>query len=101
MVFFVNINYKHKHNVIFNKTVTKLVTILTKYFLQYLNPTSYLNKERFVSRKTKQYKRCDHRIKLVEEIKNIRQPNFKTSVLALYYYCADNIKTDFSQQHGG
>ena len=27
----------------FNKTVTKLVTILTKCFFPYLNPTSYLN----------------------------------------------------------
>ena len=32
----------HKHNVIFNKTVTKIVTILTKCFLPYLNPTSCL-----------------------------------------------------------
>ena len=32
----------HKHNVIFNKTVTKLVIILIKYLFQYLNPTSYL-----------------------------------------------------------
>ena len=41
----------------FNKTVTKIVTILTKYFFPYLNPTSYLNNyfneiaTRFVSRK--------------------------------------------------
>ena len=33
----------NQHNVIFNKTVTKLVTILTKCFFPYLNPTSYLN----------------------------------------------------------
>ena len=41
----VNTKYMHKHNVIFNKTVTKLVTILTKcfFFFPYLNPTSYLN----------------------------------------------------------
>ena len=32
----------HKRNVIFNKTVTKFVTILTKFFFTYLNPTSYL-----------------------------------------------------------
>ena len=32
------------HNVIFNKTVTKLVTILTKCLFPYLNPTSYLNR---------------------------------------------------------
>ena len=41
--FVVNTKYIHKHNIIFNKTVTKLVTILTKIFLPYLNPTSYLN----------------------------------------------------------
>ena len=33
----------HKHNASFNKTVTKLVAILTKSFFPYLNPTSYLN----------------------------------------------------------
>ena len=32
MVFLVNIKYIHKYNVILNKTVTKLVTILTKCF---------------------------------------------------------------------
>ena len=32
----------HKHNVNFNKTVTKLVIILTKSFFAYMNPTSYL-----------------------------------------------------------
>ena len=32
-----------KTNVILNKTVTKLFTILTKCFFPYLNPTSYLN----------------------------------------------------------
>ena len=35
MSFYVN-------NVIFNKTVTKIVTTLTKCFFPYLNPTSYL-----------------------------------------------------------
>ena len=35
----------HSHKVIFNKTVTKLVTILTKCFFPYLNPTSYLNRK--------------------------------------------------------
>ena len=35
MSFYVN-------NVIFNKTVTKIVTILTKRFFPYLNPTSDL-----------------------------------------------------------
>ena len=29
MFFFVNTKYVHKHNVIFSKTVTKLVTIVT------------------------------------------------------------------------
>ena len=44
IVFFVNRKYIHKHNVIFNKTITKLVTILKKYiFFQYVNPASYLN----------------------------------------------------------
>ena len=41
--FFANSKCIHKHNVIFNKTTTKLVTILTKYFFPYLNPTSYLS----------------------------------------------------------
>ena len=45
MGFFVNTKYIHKNNVIFNKTVTKLVTILTKCFFPYLNPTSYLKSE--------------------------------------------------------
>ena len=40
--FFVNTKYIHKHNVIFNKTATTLVTILTKCFFPYLNPTSNL-----------------------------------------------------------
>ena len=43
IMFFLNIKYIHKCNVILNKTVTKLVTILTKRFFPYLNPTSYLN----------------------------------------------------------
>ena len=34
--------HKHKHNVVFNKTVTKLVTILTKCFFPYLSPISHL-----------------------------------------------------------
>ena len=42
MGFFVNTKYIHKNNVILNKTVTKLVTILANYFFPYLNPTSYL-----------------------------------------------------------
>ena len=32
MVFLVNAKYKNKHNVIFNESITKLVTILTKFF---------------------------------------------------------------------
>ena len=45
---------------------------------------NFINKERCGSRKTKECKRCDHKIKLVEEIKkNMQQPNFKTLVLAL------------------
>ena len=42
--FFVNAKYIHKCNVILNKTVTKLFTILKKYFFPYLNPTSYLKR---------------------------------------------------------
>ena len=34
--------YINMSNVILNKTVTKLFTILTKYFFPYLNPTRYL-----------------------------------------------------------
>ena len=42
--FFVIIKHIHQQNVIKrNKTVTQLVTILTKCFFPYLNPTSYLN----------------------------------------------------------
>ena len=33
----------NKHNTIVNNTVTKLVTILGKYFFENLNPTRYLN----------------------------------------------------------
>ena len=43
--FFVIIKHIHQQNVIkHNKTVTQLVTILTKCFFPYLNPTGYLNK---------------------------------------------------------
>ena len=42
MGFFVNTKPMHKHNVIFNKTITKIVTVLTKCFFLYLNSTSYL-----------------------------------------------------------
>ena len=38
VVFFVNTKYIHKHNVIFNETVTKLVTILTKCFFSISEP---------------------------------------------------------------
>ena len=40
--FFVNTKQMHKHNFIFNKMVTKIVTILTKCFFPYLNTSSYL-----------------------------------------------------------
>ena len=40
--FFVNLKYIHKPNAIFDKVVTKLFTILKKFFFPYLNPTSYL-----------------------------------------------------------
>ena len=39
----VNTKYIHKYNIILNKTVTKIVTILTKCFFSYLNLKSYLN----------------------------------------------------------
>ena len=42
LFFFANSKCIHQSNVIFNKTVTKLVTILTKCFFAYLNSTSYL-----------------------------------------------------------
>ena len=42
MKFYVHVKYMNKPNIIFNKTVTNLVTTLTKYFFPYLNPTSYL-----------------------------------------------------------
>ena len=57
-----------------------------------------------------EYKRRDHKVKLVEEIKrNIRQPNFKALILTLYYYCRDNLKygllaknlSQRKQEHGG
>ena len=69
-----------------------------------------LNKERCENRKTKECKRRDHKIQLVEEIqKNMRQPNFKALVLALYYYWGDNVSYGLlsenlfqrEQQHGG
>ena len=47
MVFFVKTKCIHKHNVIFNKTILKLVTILTKYFFPHLNPTSYIKLKSF------------------------------------------------------
>ena len=50
MGFIVNSKYIHKNNVISNKTVTKLFTILTKCFFPYLNPTSYLKKIRLISK---------------------------------------------------
>ena len=69
-----------------------------------------INKERCGSRKTKECKRHDHKIKLFEEIKrNIRQHDFKALVLALYCYCRDKViyghlsKNLFQrkEQHGG
>ena len=57
---------------------------------------NFINKERCGSRITKECKRHDHKIKLVEEIKrNTQQPNFKALVLALFYYCGANIKYGF------
>ena len=60
--------------------------------------------------KTKECKRRDHKIKLYEKIKkNIQQPDFKTLVLALHYYCGDKVKYGLhsknlfqrKQEHGG
>ena len=42
IIFFVNARYIRKLDAIWNKTVTKLFTILTNYFFPYLNSTSYL-----------------------------------------------------------
>ena len=42
IVFFVNTKQIHKHNVILNKRVMKLVTILAKCFFPYLSPTIYI-----------------------------------------------------------
>ena len=42
MGFFLNTKKIDIHNVIFSKTVTKLVTILAKYFFPNLTHTSYL-----------------------------------------------------------
>ena len=42
-VFFLIIKHMHEQNNSFNRTLTKLVTILTKCFFPYLNPKSYLN----------------------------------------------------------
>ena len=42
--FFLIIQHMHEHNNCFNRNLTKLVTLLTKCFFQYLNPTSYLNR---------------------------------------------------------
>ena len=39
----------HEHNNSFNRTLTKLVTILTKcFFFPYLNPTSYIKTNQIV-----------------------------------------------------
>ena len=46
MGFFVKTKCIDKHNVIFHKTVTKLVTILAKCFFPYLNPKSYLKEKK-------------------------------------------------------
>ena len=59
---------------------------------------NFINKERCGSRKTKECKRRDHKIK-----------SFKALVLALYYYCGDKVKYGLlsknlfqrKQQHDG
>ena len=48
--------------------------------------------------KTKECKRRDHKIKLYEKIKKNIQPDFKTLVLALCYYCGDKVKYEFTQK---
>ena len=48
MVFFVNTKYIHKHNVIFNKTVTNFHCFDKMFFFPYLNLTSYLKVYIFV-----------------------------------------------------
>ena len=71
---------------------------------------NFINKEKCGSRKTKECKRRDHKVKLFEEIKkSIRQPDFKVLILPLYYYCGDKVKYGLlsknlfqrKQQHGG
>ena len=71
---------------------------------------NFISKERCGSRKTRECKRRDHKIKLFEEIKkNMRQPDFKALILALHYYCGDKVKYRFlsknlfqrKKQHGG
>ena len=46
MGFFVNTKQMHKHNAIFNKTVTKIVTILTKCFFHIWTPQASLTRVR-------------------------------------------------------
>ena len=80
-----------------------------KEFLVEVIVKKFSNKERSGNRKKKEWKIRDHKTKLVEEIKrNIRQSYFKALVLALYYYCGDNVKYGLlsknllqrKQQHG-
>ena len=69
MVFFANSNCIHKRNVIFNKTATKLFTILTKCFFPYLNPTSCLNgKLHFL-----------YSVRLIPKRTKLQKPNFSNT----------------------
>ena len=65
----------------------------SKEFLVKVIVKNFINKEICGKCKTKEWKKLDHKTKLVEELnKNIRQPSFKALVLALCYYCGDNVK---------
>ena len=64
----------HKHNAIFNKTVTKIVTILTKSFFSYLNPTSYLKREypeKLIENEMRNVTFCEEGTKKVKRVKDI------------------------------
>ena len=64
----------HKHNAIFNKTVTKIVTILTKSFFSYLNPTSYLKREypeKLIENEIRNVTFCEEGTEKVKSVKDI------------------------------
>ena len=69
-------------NLDWSKIVVIFPDTVSKEFLVKAIVKNFINKEKYIRRKTKECKRRDHRIKLVEEIKrNIRPRNFKALVL--------------------